>query len=434
MKARLEGSLDLLNSSGRVLIWSGAAVLANAVSGVLSARVLTVADKGLLAMVLTIGGLLWVVSSLGSNVALRIRYANEGSTSTLRDYLTVSLMLMVLQTICTFVLLIVARRWLPEIRISWELMVLVVVLSILTFVSSQVLEALHAISQSSEATRTDAAGAAVTALSVIVMTAAAPAAQALPMIVLCYLLGYTGRLMWGIRRLVVLDPRYAKRGSRAGRSALLRTGLPFLGFNVGQVVAFRADRYLLGLLSTPTALGLYSVAATPAELLRLPVTALGQILMQRTVADGANRAALWRACVLTLAVTLPPALILFLVAGPLVSLVFGPRYALAGEVLRIMVISELVVALFLVISRIAAGAGLARSTGLATTAGAVVGVAALCLLAPSYGAVGAAWASVCSYSVMVIAVLPPLLLHTSKPHQEGERGVDAATPTRLRER
>lgn len=429
MRVRWRAHSELLWSSGKVMAWSGAAVGANAVSGVLSARALTVVDKGLLAMVLTIGGLLWVMSSLGTNVALRVGYPRDGTILTLRDYLAVSAMLLVLQAGCTLALVAAVRHWLPEIPTDPLFMVLVLALSITTFVSNQVLDALHAINRSAEATRTDATGAALTAICVAV-TAAGPSATApLPGLVACYLLGYVGRLAWGMRRLVVLDPRHTHPGSRAGRFALLRSGVPFLGFNVGQVVAFRADRYLLGILSTPTAAGLYSVAATPAELLRLPVTAMAQLLMQRTAASGTSRVALRHACLLTLGITLPPALVLYLVAEPLVTWVFGPRYAAAGGVLRVMVLSEIVVALFLVISRIAAGSGLARSTGVATIAGAVVGVAALCLLAPTHGALGAAWASVCGYAVMAAAALPALLRRAGETSSRAAETDEVAVPS-----
>jgi len=405
---------ELLRTSGRVLVWSVLAVLANAVSGVLSARALMVADKGLLAMVLTIGGLLWVATSLGTNVALRVRYPAGDRTLTLRDYLRVSCELLVLQAGCTAMLFGAARVWLAEVPVSLVFLGLVLTLSLTTFVSSQLLDALHAIGRSAEATRTDAAGAATTAVCVLAAGLGSGGGRGVTVLVACYVAGYLVRIAVAALGLVALDPRHGARGSRAGRAELLRAGLPFLGFNVGQVVAFRADRYLLGLLSTTAAAGLYSVATTPAELLRLPVTALGQVLMQRTAATGTTLAAVRRACVLTVAVTVPPAVVLFAVADPVVGWVFGPRYAAAGGVLRVMVVSEVAVALFLVMSRIAAGAGLARSTGVATVAGAVAGVGTLCLLAPAHGAVGAAWASLVGYVVMTVFVLPPLVRHARR--------------------
>ena len=419
----------LLRAGGGVLVWSAAAVLANAVSGVLSARALSVADKGLLALVLTIGGLLWVGTSLGSNVALRLRYPRGPAAPTMRDYAALSARLLLLHLVGTAVLLAAAHRWLPEVPATPVLVLLVLGLSLATFASSQLLDALHALGRSAEATRTDAAGAAATAVGVLAVALAADGAGALPVLVGCYLAGYLVRVAVGLARLAVLDPRHAAPGSPAGRAELLRVGLPFLGFNLGQVVAFRADRYLLGLLATPAASGLYSVATTPAELLRLPVTALGQVLMQRTAASGTTRAAVRSACLLTVAVTVPPAAVLFLAADVVVGWVFGPRYAAAGGVLRVMVVSELAVALFLVVSRIAAGAGLARSTGVATVTGALVGVTALAVLAPTHGAIGAAWASLASYTVMAAASLPPLLRHTARSPVAAADPVDEQTGT-----
>lgn len=414
MSGAIGQATELLRSSGRVLVWSVLAVLANAVSGVLSARALTVADKGVLAMVLTIGGLLWVATSLGTNVALRVRYPGGTGTLTLRDYGRVSCELLIVQAGCAVLLFGAARLWLSEVPVSPFFLGLVLALSLTTFVSSQLLDALHAISRSAEATRTDAAGAATTAVCVLAAALGWEAGRGVAVLVACYVAGYLVRIAVAVQRLVALDPRHGAPGSRAGRAELIQAGLPFLGFNVGQVVAFRADRYLLGLLSTPAAAGLYSVATTPAELLRLPVTALGQILMQRTAATGTTLSAVRRACLLTAVITVPPAVLLFATADVAVEWVFGPRYAAAGGVLRVMVVSEVAVALFLVLSRIAAGAGLARSTGVATVAGAVTGVGALCLLAPTHGAVGAAWASLAGYVVMATFILSPLVRHARR--------------------
>jgi O-antigen/teichoic acid export membrane protein len=430
MSRRPESPLvELLHTSGGVFVWSGLTVLANGVSGVLSARALSVADKGLLVLVLTIGGLLWVATSLGTSVAFRISYLRLSATITMRDYAALTLRLTCVQTILTLVLLVVAGNWIPELQLSLPMVLLVLAVSASVFVSSQILDALHAIERSAAATGTDAAGAVATALLITLGSTAGVITGHLSIVIVCYLAGYFCRAAVGLRRLLVLNPRQRAGTTSSGRRQLIRTGLPFLGFNIGQVVAFRADRYLLGMLAGPAATGLYSVAATPAELLRLPVTSLSQIMMQRTAAEGPSRRAVVRACVLAALITIPPAGAVFLFAGHLVVWLFGPRYEAATGVLQVLVLSELFVALFLLLSRVAAGAGIARSTGVATGVGAIVGIGSLCALAPRYGEVGAAWASLCGYAVMAGALVVPVFrrarAHATQALAAGHSGTEA---------
>lgn len=417
MSSRLHSALrhEVVSSSMKVLIGSGAAVAANGVSGVLSARALSVSDKGILAMALTIGGLLFVGTSLATNVALRVEYPKAVSTVTMRSFFLVSAKLIGIHGIATFAMIEGAHRWIPGFDVRPLAVFLVFLLSVLFFASSQAIEALHALGHNAAATASDAVGAAATAVMLLLLFVTPSEHRTLVVIIGCYTGGYGVRLALAWRRVVVLDHR---RGSQSdidgGQARLVTVGLKFLGYHVGQGFAFRADRYLLGIVSSPGALGIYSVAATPAELMRLPVTALSQVMMQRTAALGVSPRALVRSCAITALVTVPIACVLLAFADPLISFLFGPRYAPAAPVLRVMVLSELIVAFYIVLVRISAGAGLAKSTTLASGLGALSGLFALFLLAPQHGALGAAWASVIGYLVMAFGCLPALVRHAAR--------------------
>jgi O-antigen/teichoic acid export membrane protein len=310
--------------------------------------------------------------------------------------------------------------------LTWSFFVVILLLSVATFVSSQWLEALHALGHSAEATRVDALGAVVSLALLTVLVGLGPG-RALLVMLCCYLMGYAFRIAYSafkIHRLAVRDP------ARVGGRRLLRRGVSFLGFNVGQVIAFRADRYLLGPLASPAAVGIYSVAATPAEMLRLPVTALSQLLMQRSAAAHLSLCAVRRACLLTAAITIPPALALFALADVVIRGLFGERYADAAGVLRIMVCSEVLVCFFILLSRIAAGAGLARATGVSTALGAAAGLVTLLWWAPQYGAIGAAWASFAAYTVMLATCIPPVLCRAASGGRTTslESNATASTP------
>lgn len=425
---------EVLSASAGVLLGSVIALIANGLGGIVSARALPVADKGLLAMVLTIGPMVWVAASLGSNVAIRVALPEHAGRATLADYRGLTCRLSLLHAGLSLLLIGAAALWIPEFRPGPGFALISMALSVAVFFSSQSLEALHALGRSGRATQTDALGAAVTLCLIGVVALTGPAAE-LQVMVGCYLVGYLVRI--GCSELQIrLSDLAGRHGTTAGRHELLTRGVPFLGFNVGQVIAFRADRYLVGPLGSPAELGLYSVAATPAEALRLPVTALGQVMMQRSAAARVTVATIGRICLLTAALTIPLAVTLFLLADDLVVWLFGDRYAGAGPVLQVMVLAEVIVCFFIVLSRISAGAGLTRSTGIATLLGASVGLACLFWWTPRYGAVGAAWASAVGYAVMLATSAPPLLLHLSRiPTTEypADSGIDPVQPERTPE-
>lgn len=411
---------QVLRSSAKVLVWSGIAVLFNGLSGVLSARALAVSDKGILALVLTIGGLLYVLTSVGTNVAFRVDLPKGDGRVNVVDYRRVSLALLPFHVVATIVMISIAQRWIDGWKLGIGFVSSVLLLSLLVFCCNQVLDALHAFGLSSTATRSDAIGSVVTAglLTVWIISPAHP--EGLTWIIGCYVFGYVVRLSVATFHLAREHRRRPTvKATLKGSRRLLSSGRGFLGYNVGQTVAFRADRYLLGVIVNPTALGIYSVASTPAEMLRLPVTALSQIMMQRVARFGLTSRLVRHACLATAAVTLPLAGALLVLARPIMDVLFGPRYSDSVPVLRVMVLSEIIVAFFLILVRMAAGAGLTRATGFATAGGAAVGLIALLALAPSYGAIGAAWASFFGYLVMA-CICAAAVIRAVQPIQASE--------------
>src|SRR5262249_23723727 len=73
----------------------------------------------------------------------------------------------------------------------------------------------------------------------------------------------TGQLLALAAEYVALSRRNMLHRSRSATvktiSALIRRGIPTVGFGVGLVMAQRADRYLLGAFDGPAAVGIYSL-------------------------------------------------------------------------------------------------------------------------------------------------------------------------------
>jgi O-antigen/teichoic acid export membrane protein len=154
--------------------------------------------------------------------------------------------------------------------------------------------------------------------------------------------------------------------------------------------------------------GLYAVAAAAAVVVRTHATALGMVAMP-SVAGRADRAGQHRVLAsfarLTLATSLTAAAAVWLLAGPLVRLVYGREFAPAVPALRILVLGIVAASLRQVVGDGLRGLGAPLGATLAELASWVVGLAGLLVLIPLAGLNGAALAVSLSYLAALILVL-----------------------------
>jgi O-antigen/teichoic acid export membrane protein len=101
-----------------------------------------------------------------------------------------------------------------------------------------------------------------------------------------------------------------------------------------------------------------------------------------------------------------------LLAGPLVRLVYGPAYALAGPILRVHVWSGVFVAFGVVFGRWLTAEGRTRFYALMTVAGALLNILLNLVLIPRLGGMGAAWATLAAYAFIGTAM--PLVQRESR--------------------
>jgi len=166
----------------------------------------------------------------------------------------------------------------------------------------------------------------------------------------------------------------------------------------------RADTLLLGRMTNPTAVGVYSVGA---EIAALPTTELIEPLGRATFAGFAVARNTGMAMTETLArlmgnaalLTLPAGLGLSLVAAPLVRLAFGHGWDMAIPVLQVLgvagtmtVFGQLCLHLLTVHGLLAGLVGIVLS-------GMVLRVALLLAVIPGFGVSGAAWAAAVSICI-----------------------------------
>lgn len=180
----------------------------------------------------------------------------------------------------------------------------------------------------------------------------------------------------------------------------LRTGVPIVGLNLGQTGAIRSDRYLIGAILDARATGLYSVAATAAEMIRVLPFSATMVLMQRVSGQSADESQIRRAKTVGLLITATLCGGTALVAPTLVGLVFGNEYAGAVPALRILLLAELTFSVYLFEATVVAGRGRVDLAAVASLLGFAVVVILDIPMIHTFGIEGAAWASVLAYLVM----------------------------------
>lgn len=203
------------------------------------------------------------------------------------------------------------------------------------------------------------------------------------------------------RRLAVTIVGYGTRGQVGGLLTLLN---------------LRLDFAILGALAGPALLGTYAVASKFAELLRLPGTALTWVSYPQ-LASSPEAAAAQRARRLVrpaLAGVCLAALPLFLLVGPVTTLLYGARFAAAVPQARVLLAGMLLGGAAGVASGYLYSRGRPGLNSIGIGVGVVLTVVLDATLIPTHGAMGAAVASTIAYLVSD-GVLVAMLLRLTRP-------------------
>lgn len=187
-------------------------------------------------------------------------------------------------------------------------------------------------------------------------------------------------------------------------------GIRLLPFAFIELVTNRIDRLLLPVLAGYHSLGLYTVAATFAELITVPARQVSDSFMPRwSVRHAEGRLQQVRIMVVTASLILGIAIPFGFVVDFLMVPVFGEEYGPARRLVPMLTIAAGLSAMALVISNLALAMGRVKLVSVLNTCGLVVVVVVLLVLAPSWGALGAATAVaagkcvVCAVGWLVLA-------------------------------
>lgn len=228
--------------------------------------------------------------------------------------------------------------------------------------------------------------------------------------VVAYLIGIIARLVpsaWLIahRRWPRVD-RHWLSTSRI----LLPFGLSSLAGNLMISFVFRADVFVLNAFKGASAVGIYAIAVSMAELLQMAPNAIGSVLFPHLTAS--SQESRWRlVCQVTRLTTgfaFVISLALVVVGAPLITLLFGERFALAAGPLRLLIPGVLAMPLNFAISNYFSSHGRAGLNAMVFGGGFVLNMLVNLFTIPRWGPSGAALASSLTY--ISIAVCYVILL------------------------
>lgn len=204
--------------------------------------------------------------------------------------------------------------------------------------------------------------------------------------------------------------RFATRPS--SRRAMLRESLPILASGIFFLLMLRVDLFLVDLVLGTEATGQYAAVIRFAEATYLVASvavaaSAPRIIAAHPAGSTAYLAAYRRLLRQLLVIATGSAIVLALVAQPLVRILLGEAYLPAAPVLAVSALAAIPVYLGTARDRLAIDLAITRTSVVNTAAGAVLNVGLNLLLLPHVGLIGAAISTVVSYTA-IITVIPAL--------------------------
>jgi len=222
-------------------------------------------------------------------------------------------------------------------------------------------------------------------------------------------------ILWTIHRLrIIQGPR---RFLAREAISLLRASAPLVLSTLAVSVYHRVDQVMLHKMAGDRVLGPYVIAVQLTELINtLPLALLSALFpalslsandpqqFQRYLRESYR---LLMVFVFAVCAVMTP------IAGPAVELFYSKKFASTAPLLVVLIWSEIPVFFGVIMSSAMVAKGVQRWLPLSTVLGAVANVTLNLVLIPRYGALGASWATVISYSLAGIFFL--LLFSDTRP-------------------
>lgn len=383
----------------KAITWNFSGMAFSLVTGIITARILSPSDRGILALAITLSTFAYLFSSVGTNVAVRTFQPTKHWAS-FRTYFSLSIKLLFIDLILISILTSI-YIYLGVITMNASVL-WIAILSLGTFLSNQLLDALNASGLVSYSALLNTIGYFGTMLAMLGVYFFIDSSRIVSTIA-AYFFGYTIR---AIGVLYILKSKRILLGekSKSSEVQLLTEGTKFWGVNIGQTVTFRADQLLLGALSGAHEVGIYAVALTPTNLMQVISNTLGQVMFRQAAIGKLTLRTTLRTIATAFGVTFVYGLILWFLSPFLIPLVFGEAYADSVKVVRILLLGELFLSPYLIIVRILSGLNHPYVASWSGLIGLVTLVPLMLFLVPILGSTGAAISAVCCFGSMTLWV------------------------------
>jgi O-antigen/teichoic acid export membrane protein len=394
------GTLDAIRTSGGVLAGRVVGYIGSLVTLVVTARQLGADGRGAIVLIVTLVAFANILCTLGLPVAARLRLPSAGGGISLGHYLGLGALLVAGEAVLSPA---AAAAFLPlaEVDVSGRLLATVAVLAALSGSLYLLVGALLAYGRLVAASFADGGGFALQGFLCVV--AAALGVESFVGFVLVLAAALVPSIVFALIGLARLGHQLRPAADGPTWRRLLSTGLPSIGTAIGESATFRADRLVLGAFATPSIVGVYSVAATAAEMLRFLPASASQLVFYETARGAMQPSQLRRMVSAAVASVAAVGLAGALLAPRAVELAVGDDFIGAVTPFRILLLAELACAVYVLASSYLSGSDRVPLAARAAAVGLVVVLVADFSLIAAYGAAGAAWASVLAYGAMALA-------------------------------
>lgn len=383
-------------------------------SSIVVARTLGPADKGVYSTALVVGQVFMLMGALGLAKASTFLLARGGDTRRVRETATAMTFLngLALTSALLAFILLAAPSLLPEVPQSVLLLTLPIpMLTLLRATWEGYLRAEHrnqTLNLISLCFSVGFLAAVVVAVLVHVDVSVVAALRTGAVFVAAAVaLAFCLRRGTGLRM----------RPDKAVAGRLLVLGLPYAAVSLAQNLNLDADVLIIQAYLSNEEVGWYTVSAAVAEMLLYLPMAVGFILFPRTA--GADAVAAGREVAVmqrwTVTLTVLAGVVLAVIAGPLVTLMYGAAFAQATEPLRILIPGIVATVWLQVLGSYMMGRGHVWAIAAASGVGAALNITLNIILVPAMGITGAALASAVSYTVAGGLALAFYCRHTGVP-------------------
>jgi PST family polysaccharide transporter len=201
---------------------------------------------------------------------------------------------------------------------------------------------------------------------------------------------------------------------------MLREGFPLVLTTLAVGIYHRIDQVMLHKMSGDQVLGPYVIAVQLTELFSaLPVALMASLfpaLAQSAKEDERFKRYLGETYRFLLLIAFAACALVTPVAAPVIELFYGRQYLPTANLLIVLIWSEVPVFFAVALANALVAKGMQKYTPYGAIAGAIVNMLLNLALIPRYGALGASWATVISYSIagifslLFISRIRPLVL------------------------